>query len=370
MAVSRDYLPNLDLLRFLAALYVVSTHYGFIGPEWGMTGYQTPSGWISEFFRLGYIGVPVFFALSGFLIAHVSQNTDAIRFGVNRILRLMPGFWASMTLSFVVLVVLGTPNDVSFSVWVANLFLVPQAFGQPFVDGVYWTLVYEFVFYGWAAVFIFFGIFHRYILWIGAAWLAISTANLFVLENGLLDRLFVTKFAGSFIVGMAFWHIYKNGLSIFAAALIAAATAHLSFGLELVSAQSFLPNPPMPLTLLQAAALSGFIVAAVGVGIFGPQIKNNTDVLVTLGAISYPLYLIHQEIGYAVFRHLDVLNQPVLIALGMTLAMIIVAYALHETCERPLRKFLQKKLMPLADFVADRIQAIKSRGMNLKTAES
>ncbi|MDZ7823747.1 MAG: acyltransferase [Ahrensia sp.] len=333
-----------------------------------MIGYapSTPTGVVADFFRLGFVGVPIFFALSGFLIAHVSQKTDAIRFGVNRIFRLMPGFWASMTLSFIVLMVLGSPHEVTFKTWAANLFLLPQIAGEPFVDGVYWTLVYEFVFYGWAAVFLFFGIFHRYLLWICAGWLAIATANVFVLQIGAIDRIFIATFAGAFIIGLSLWHIYQHGRSFFAMGLIAASSLHLSFGLRTASLQDYLPNPPEQLSLVFCLIISALIVGIVSLAIFGPQIKRNTDLLVTLGAISYPLYLIHQEIGYAVFRHLAFLDQPVLLALLMTLVSVVLAYAIHEVAETPLRNWLQSKFMPLTARLADRINAINPFGHSLK----
>lgn len=359
MEKQRAYLSNLDLLRFLAALYVVGTHYGFIGPNWGMTGYSAPTGWISEVLRLGYVGVPIFFALSGFLIAHVSQKTDAIRFGVNRVFRLMPGFWCSMTVSFIVLMLLGSAHDVSVKTWFANLILLPQALGEPFVDGVYWTLVYEFVFYAWATIFILFGVFHRYILLIGGVWLAIAAANLFVLDSAILDRVLITKFAGSFIVGMCYWHLFAKGRSLFAIAIIVLATLHQAFGLQIASAQEYLINPPEPLSTMASIAVSALIMGVVAWGIFGKQIQKGTGLLVTLGGISYPLYLIHQEIGYAVFRHLAFLEQPLLLALTMTLLMIALAWLIHVFGETPLRRLLQAVFGPIIGKWADRIQAIK-----------
>lgn len=368
MENKRSYLSNLDLLRFLAALYVVSTHYGFIGPQWGMTHYASPTGFISEVFRLGYVGVPIFFVLSGFLIAHVTQKTDAVRFGVNRILRLMPGFWASMTLSFVILMVLGSAHEMSLMTWVANLLLLPQAFGQPFVDGVYWTLVYEFVFYAWVGVFIFLGVFHRHIFLIGAVWLAVASANVFLLDSAILDRLLITKFAGAFIVGMAFWHIYAKGWSYAVVVLIALATLHLAFGLKIMSAQTFLPNPPQALSIPVSILVSIAIIGVVALAIFGPQIKGKGQWLTTLGAISYPLYLIHQEIGYAVFRNLAFLKMPLITALTMVFVSIYLAYIIHKFAETPLRKFLQLRITPLANIVAERVEAAKRNvGKRLKT---
>jgi peptidoglycan/LPS O-acetylase OafA/YrhL len=141
MRSKREYFANLDMLRFLAALWVVITHYGYIGPATGVTGYGVSDiSIVSVFFKYGFLGVPLFFILSGFVISHVSANSngwkDAPQFMANRISRLMPAFWACMTISVIALMVFGLPDTLSIATWAANLILLPQILGQPFVDGV------------------------------------------------------------------------------------------------------------------------------------------------------------------------------------------------------------------------------------------
>ncbi|MGB7433287.1 MAG: acyltransferase [Ahrensia sp.] len=363
MQAKRDYLSNLDVLRFLAALWVVATHYGHIGPAWEMVGYGVPEGAIFPFLRYGYLGVPIFFCLSGFLIAHVSANTDAIRFGANRVLRLMPGFWISMTLTAIITAMLGTPHGISFAQWVANLTLVPQFFGFGFVDGVYWTLVYEFIFYGWVAILLLVGIFHSRMIAVCAVWLAITALNQYVLEYGPFLRLFITEYSGSFVAGLMFWHIRRHGLSIPAVLLIGVSIFLLGNGLYVAGQQSFLVNPPPPLTFANAQAFSLFIIALVGAGVFAPQLQRGQKTLMLLGGISYPLYLVHQEIGYALFRHFDGVFPTLPMVLFTAFAAIIVAWAIHVFGETPMRKLLQRVFMPLVNIIADAVLALRARIM-------
>lgn len=361
MQAKRDYLGNLDVLRFLAALWVVALHYGYIGPAWELVGYGLPEGPIFPLLRFGYLGVPIFFCLSGFLIAHVSADTDAIRFGANRVLRLMPGFWISMTLTAIVTAVLGTPYGISLAQWVANLTLAPQVFGFGFVDGVYWTLVYEFIFYGWVAIMLFIGIFHSRMIAICAVWLAITGLNQFVLDYGPFVRLFITEYSGSFVAGLMFWHIRRHGVAIPAMVLIGFAVFLLGNGLFAANQPSSFEGSPPLLSFAKAQAVSILLIALVGAGVFLPQLQRGQKTLMLLGGISYPLYLVHQEIGYAIFRHFDGVFPALPMVLFIAFASIILAWAIHVFGETPMRKLMQRAFMPLVDVVADTALALRAR---------
>jgi peptidoglycan/LPS O-acetylase OafA/YrhL len=60
--------PALDLLRLVAVLGVVLFHYGFRGPT-GLEQTYVALPELAAFARYGFLGVPVFFVISGFVIA-------------------------------------------------------------------------------------------------------------------------------------------------------------------------------------------------------------------------------------------------------------------------------------------------------------
>ena len=92
-------LPFIDALRGIAAMWVVIFHIGE-GGQIATLQAVIPAWFNSAFFKSGHFGVPIFFVLSGFVIAHAigSVRVDgryALRFITRRRLRLDPPYVAS-----------------------------------------------------------------------------------------------------------------------------------------------------------------------------------------------------------------------------------------------------------------------------------
>ena len=147
-----DRLAGLDLLRLFAALLVVAYHFlyrGSLGSEY--TNVQF--GLNDTLLRYGYYGINLFFLISGFVILWTAESKPWHRFLVARFARLWPAFIACVTITAgAALLYSKAPFQVGLDQWLANLTFVAPAFGQPFMDGVYWTIVLELVFYGWVAL--------------------------------------------------------------------------------------------------------------------------------------------------------------------------------------------------------------------------
>ncbi len=102
----RVYFPNLDGLRFIAALLVIIHHVEQI-----KSIYRIPNHWNSAFVQIiGEQGVVLFFVLSGFLITYLlleeEKTTGTIRvkdFYVRRILRIWPLYFLIIFLALAIL---------------------------------------------------------------------------------------------------------------------------------------------------------------------------------------------------------------------------------------------------------------------------
>jgi peptidoglycan/LPS O-acetylase OafA/YrhL len=129
-----DRLAGLDLLRLLAALAVVLFHYAYTGPTRGSSSAAFPE--LAGIAKYGFLGVDLFFVISGLVIACSVDGRSWHAFARARFLRLYPGHLVCMTATALVLATLGSGlTPVTFAQWAANLTMVAPALGQPFMDG-------------------------------------------------------------------------------------------------------------------------------------------------------------------------------------------------------------------------------------------
>ncbi|WP_274629039.1 acyltransferase family protein [Arvimicrobium flavum] len=352
---SLDRIATLDLLRLVAALAVVAYHYLFRGAAAdGYLDVAFPAA--APFAIYGYLGVNLFFLISGFVIAWSAEGRSWQAFAVARFARLYPGFLVCMVLTWAVLAAANHPAmPVSTRQLVANLIILSPALGEPFVDGVYWSIVLEIVFYGWVTLAILAGVFSRLKLELVTAWLAICALNEFYLGSGALRLLFITEYGPLFAGGILVHHIFSRGRSPEAMMLLGA-----SFMLScsmLVVARGWMQQHygvAAPLLGLVAAniAIHALLVAAI---VLRDRVASTATVL-ALGSLTYPLYLLHQNIGYVAIGSLAPKLGAWTAALATLLVMLLLSWAVWRFVERPVRRGLLAALGPLADRLAGRIR--------------
>src|SRR5690606_3537841 len=100
-------------------------------------------------FPYGWLGVPVFFILSGFVIyLTVNKSKNASDFLKKRFIRLYPTFWICLFITLGVEAATGYfINDISTNDILMNFTMFHQFFGFQHVDGAYWSLLPELLFY-------------------------------------------------------------------------------------------------------------------------------------------------------------------------------------------------------------------------------
>lgn len=295
-----DRLPGLDLLRLFAALAVVAFHWLYRGSVDG--GYITvryeAAAPLAEF---GYLGVNLFFLISGYVISRTAEGRGTGDFFVARAARLYPGHVACMSLTFLVLLAAAHPSmPVSAAQWLANLTMVAPAFGQPFMDGVYWSIVLELVFYGWVALAIALGLFDRHAPRIVVGWLALAAFNEFWLQSPALRILAITEYAPLFAFGMMARH-WRERERHPAIALVAVAAFLLSCTTLDVTRQWMLEAygqaPAYPALLVANGVIHVLFLAALTLG---NRLGN-----VGLWSVTYAIYLLHQYIGYVIIERAE-----------------------------------------------------------------
>jgi exopolysaccharide production protein ExoZ len=143
MSVSRQFFPGIHALRAVAATLVVIQHAGFAAKDYFVFGYDIDN----DYFIWGRIGVILFFAISGFVIA--LQRTKPVKqFVTHRLLRIYPSYWLAMGLAAILLAVCGQ----AVSVGPASVLLYPSSASEGTLSIPYWTLAFEMTFYALAAI--------------------------------------------------------------------------------------------------------------------------------------------------------------------------------------------------------------------------
>ena len=346
--MSGTRIVRLDGLRFLAALCVIFFHFAFRGGAAGVMPPLDLPAWLVSMSQYGYLGVSLFFMISGFVIAYSAEGRAPLEFAAARFARLYPAHVAAVTLTFAVTLAFGAPLfTAGFSQYFANLTMFAPLFGQEFMDGAYWSIVLELIFYGWVFLFLAFGLFEKSGERIVLCWLLISLVNELLIGSKPLRFLFLTEYAGFFAAGVLIYRL-RAGKGGFAAVPLLA----LSFA---ISVQTSLAG----LKIIAArydAELSGALAAGLVLGIYAlfyaatspERTRLPVRFLAVAGSLTYPLYLIHQHIGYIAFTRLrGTVNDKALF--GLVLAgLVFAAYAVWICVDRPLSKKLRSRLIALA----------------------
>ena len=316
----------LDLIRFAAAQAVMVYHLVFL--SWtepvrshgiravvtGVAGvppaaFPQAVGWSS----LGWVGVQVFFVISGFVILMSAENKSAAEFLIGRVSRIMPALWVFSLLSAAVLLVAGTLAPAAVGVrLLRSMVLFPVG---PWVDGAVWTLVAEAVFYTGVYVMIRTGTIARITTVMAVATLfnLLLWSTVVAGDIGLLGdaghrlagwassyRLRVTLVSTNcyFVVGAALFQLFRRrDISASAAILI----ANVAAGLVAThfAARSSIGVAEFGESALAAPAVWGAatLVMAVCVLLRAGRGAGFAKAATVAGLLTYPLYLINQIVG-------------------------------------------------------------------------
>jgi peptidoglycan/LPS O-acetylase OafA/YrhL len=356
----KERLPALDLLRFVAAAMVLLFHYTFRGGvDATFIGTSFPE--LDGFTRYGSFGVNLFFIISGFVILLTvdAGGRRPAHFAASRISRLYPAFWAAVTVTFVVCAVAGATFAVGISDYLRNLGMFPSWLRADYVDGAYWTLELELTFYLLIVAYLLFFRRRFRIEWLLLGWLLIIlplAPN--ELGPGRLRLALMVDAAPFFIAGCIYYLVWRSGWTRLRIGLLVG--AWLTACAEAVRiADTAQRDFATPFSGLVAAAVVslGFVVFLALV-LHPAWFRFGGWRATTLGALTYPLYLVHQNIGYVVINRIaPVVGRwgAVAVAAATVLALAVV---IHRMVERryngPFRRWLEPRLGAL-DRLADRV---------------
>jgi peptidoglycan/LPS O-acetylase OafA/YrhL len=355
-----DDLPNrvqyLNTLRGIAALLVVFAHYFwvFFGPNLaGALRVPAPSfaapAWLPWLFqhpvKFGHFGVALFFLISGFVIPMSLSRQSGLAFLVARVLRIWPTYAVAFSLSLTALGILYWWLGMrwpftALDALVGYFIILRDLVGGPNLDGIVWTLEVEAKFYVLCALTA--PLFRRRSRLVFLLPAALAVVNVAIVSNG--DRIAGTVFSEAaraavisipylvyMFIGTAFYYLHAKRLSPNEAIFIIAAF----YLLQIVSVLSGPISVRIGEYWNYGYALVLFTFASAYPRLFrGRRVTNFS------ASISYPLYAVHNIVGYAIFRVLIDLGAPVELTLtGMVVVAISLAWLLHVVVEKPTQRF-------------------------------
>jgi len=355
--LSRDvgYRPDIDGLRALAVMLVVLNHAG--------------AGWLPG----GFIGVDVFFVISGFLITGLiveHRERGDFRFGdfyLRRARRLLPALYVLLLTVTAAGYAILIPSDYSLVAQgalsavalVSNIFFAgtsggyfaPEASAQPLLH--IWSLSVEEQFYLiWpAAILALLKLGSRKTM--GLAIAAMAVASFAYGQYGAEQRSAEAYFhlaprAGEFIIGALAWLSWRPRRAPNAWL----ANAVSGGGLLLVAASAVTLTAATPFPGLAALAPCLGAAALIAAPQFGPSLATRALSLrpvVFVGLISYSVYLWHWPI-VSFLRYSDI---PITraVAAGIVVGSLVLGYVSWRLLEKGFRSFLERypvQALPLA----------------------
>ena len=280
--------------------------------------------------------------ISGFVIAWSAQGHSVPDFAAARIIRIYPAFVLCACITFVTMLAAGNPLfPVSARQFVANLVIFAPAFGQPFMDGVYWTIVLEIVFYGWFALLIAAGLADRRIVVVAAVWLLVAVANEQVLHLSILRVVLLTQYLPFFLCGVLAYRMASTGIrgdALYMWIASFAATFLVMAGLrgDLVALQGTELGfwPVMAINLATHAVFLTGLAAA--------RTLSSARWTLLLGGVTYPLYLLHQQIGYVAIDALAPITGKWPAFGIVALTLLSVSAAVFAFWEQPVQSRLKQ----------------------------
>lgn len=345
MEGQKDRFGELDLIRFFAAVSVLIYHYKTKYIE-SLGANPSLADLIYSITKFGYLGVDLFFIISGFVIFASALDRTAFQFAVSRITRLYPTLWVCVSITAISSLLLrGIDSKITVTQWLANLTLFNRRLGIEDIDGVYWTLEVEIKFYFCILVLVTCGLIRHYKLWI-PAWLA-ATASFLVLKQPFFMGWFISpEYSSYFIAGIIFYLIRKDGFRFFHAAILAPAMVISSVhAYRMIS--SFSKNVSeedrfIAVGIVWCLYALFFIIATKKFTV------RSSATVAAIGGTTYPLYLLHNRMGKEMYDAFSGTISPLCLILLIAALIHLASWLIHRYLERSIADRIKQYLFTLS----------------------
>lgn len=338
-ALMENRIGHIDGLRGVAILSVLFYHAYARWPALVRLPYGNQYALL---FGWGWLGVELFFIISGFVIFMTLDKCESIpEFMGKRWLRLFPAMLIATIVIFATAPLTNRPDGIpTFSEAIPGLTFIDvrwlQRLGGPnsMIEGSFWSLFAEMKFYVFASIVHF--TLGRRIAILGL--LAGFAGYWLCVPLGLQGPhwwayLYDVPYWAWFACGALFYEWRRcDDKRLFAAALLVGfiASAAPVPGVGEIKNMEWIPFAGLPFVLLFAAAL---VFEEVSSSLSHPW-------LLFVGFVSYPLYLIHDHALAGLSLELGQYTRSGLAPLLPMAILIALSWVIARHCERPVRRLL------------------------------
>ncbi len=330
------YRTDIDVLRALAVTLVILYHVGF----------TSLSG--------GFVGVDVFFVISGYLITNVLVSDiekDRFSFAAfynRRLWRLLPALFFVVAVTFIVGAILFSPQHfknlsrstvfsffgaANFDFWLQSGYFDADAIKKPLLH--IWSLAVEIQFYAiWPMV-----VFLCFMKSRSRSRLVIVTVAALACSFGAaIYTMQVDQTAAFFMMPFRLWEFCAGGLVFLTHKKITGVKADAIYALGIFAvlwaALTYTDDTPFPGVTALAPVLGAALMLYGGAGRLASAFQNRATIY--LGNISYSVYLVHWPlIVFYVLKNQEISASS---RIGLVVVSIILGALSYHLVENRFRK--------------------------------
>jgi peptidoglycan/LPS O-acetylase OafA/YrhL len=218
-------------------------------------------------------------------------------------------------------------------------------FGVEDIDGVYWTLYLELKFYALIFAVLLFNKIER-IEWVMSTWIFILLINFISPLPELVSFFVFPEWAPYFIGGASFYLLKMKGAN-----LLRITNLFIAFYLSLymaaegvVELNTVYHAVASPIVAIITIFLFYIIFALI---IFDKLSWFRSKYAMSIGALTYPLYLMHQNIGYITFNHFYKDMNKYLLLSAVIGILLVVSWLISAKIEKKLGPYIKQSLNKL-----------------------
>lgn len=320
---------QIEALRGFAILLIVIYH---LFDRYQQIYFNRDIKWMNFW---GTFGVSIFFIISGYFM--INPNSEKIsfisaikRFTFKNLFRIWPCYFLCVTLTFILTNFGGLPErTVDVKSYIVNLFFINTILEKPYVDGAHWYIHVLLIMVIFTLILQLSNLHRKPIIYI-----------LWIIVTFVVGRKYNTN--ETYWLGGPFVGCLCTGISI-------RFLQHEAYAVESVHQSNDTISSWFAVALIAVLVTFFYrgIVCAIEIVVISPIFWKcsrmempifNSRILTFMGMISYPLYLIHQNIGFLIEYKCMMLAEDynIIFAFIAFIFVIIISIILFYGFERPI----------------------------------